>query len=112
MPFLKNLQFTHLIKVNGHLREFNFRKSNAIAETIITVDSSDDRQNRISFNMQQSGTEWKILQTDLPGWILENESCLNDVIKKELASQQIYLIAPDHNSHWHLGRLLHAFGFN
>jgi hypothetical protein len=112
MPFLKNLQFTHLIKINGHLKEFNFRKSNANIETVVTVDTSDEQHNRISFNMRHTENEWKIKQDNLPGWILENESCLSDVILKELASQEIYLIAPRPHSHWHLARLLHVFGFN
>jgi hypothetical protein len=51
--FTKNIQFTKLLKAEGRLREFNFRKVNAPQETLFTIDVCDDRGNRIMFRMQQ-----------------------------------------------------------
>lgn len=37
VQFNKNIQFTRLIKAEGHLREFNFRKVNGLHEELFTV---------------------------------------------------------------------------
>ena len=63
IQFNRNIQFTKLIKAEGRLREFNFRKVNGLLEELFTVDVSDDRGNRIMFKMQKQGNEWLILQT-------------------------------------------------
>ena len=113
MPFLKNIQFSHLIKVNGQLKEFNFWKSNGNAETVVTIDTLDQEQNRLIFHMYRSGTRWKIVsQPGLPDWISGQEDCLSEVICRELSTHEIYMIAPGPQSHWYLGRLLHVFGIN
>jgi hypothetical protein len=51
MAVLKNVQFSKLIKAEGRLREFNFRKSNGIGGPVYHVDVSDDRGNRYYINM-------------------------------------------------------------
>ena len=112
MQVLKNIQFTQLIKINGYLKEFNFRKPNGSLESVFSVDTLDDRHNRISFNMQLTENSWKIVQTNLPLWICEKEQTLNEVIQNELASTNIYVFIPEQNGHWHVSRLLHIFGFN
>ncbi len=112
MQVLKNIQFTQLIKINGHLKEFNFRKPNGSLESVFTVDTLDDRHDRITFNMQLTGSDWKIMQANLPVWINEKEKNLHDVIQKELASTDVYVFIPEHNSHWHMNRLLNIFGIN
>ena len=61
IQFNRNIQFTKLIKAEGRLREFNFRKVNGLLEELFTVDVSDDRGNRIMFKMQKQGNEWLIL---------------------------------------------------
>jgi hypothetical protein len=112
MQLLKNIQFTRLIKIDHHLKEFNFRKSNGSIDSLFTIDTIDERHNRITFNMRLTGTEWKIIQNDLPLWIMENEHCLNEAIHKELDTMDIYVPVPAHNAHWQLNRLLSVFGFN
>jgi len=84
--FIKNIQFTKVLKVDGRLREFNFRKSNGLQEGVFTVDVSDDRGNRIIFKMQREESSWKIEDQQLPAWIKENESLFNKVIDEELSN--------------------------
>jgi hypothetical protein len=85
IQFNRNIQFTKLIKAEGRLREFNFRKVNGLHEELFTVDVSDDRGNRIMFKMQKQGTEW-LLATDqpVPEWIKTNIVLYNEAIEEEL----------------------------
>ena len=112
MQVLKNIQFTQLIKINRYLKEFNFRKPNGSLESVFTVDTLDERHQRITFNMKLNGSDWKIVQSNLPVWINENEKNLHDVIFKVLESTDVYVFIPEQNSHWHMSRLLNIFGFN
>ncbi|HRE52008.1 MAG TPA: hypothetical protein PK339_11340 [Flavitalea sp.] len=82
--FIKNIQFTRLLKAEGRMREFNFRKPNGREEGLCTVDVSDDRGQRIIFNMQKEGDQWKIVQTQLPPWIIQMENKLHELIDEEL----------------------------
>jgi hypothetical protein len=85
IQFNRNIQFTKLIKAEGRLREFNFRKVNGLLEELFTVDVSDDRGNRIMFKMIKEGNEWLIV-TDptVPDWINENRARYNEAIEEEL----------------------------
>ena len=82
----KNIHFTKLVKVNGRLKEFNFRKLGGSNEGLFTVDVSDDRGNRILFRMQKEQDIWKILPQQLPGWVMEKETTFHDLIEEELRS--------------------------
>ena len=83
--FTKNIQFTRLVKAEGRLREFNFRKFKGDnSEMLFSVDVVDDRGNRIIFRMRKEGDRWKILPGQLPAWILNNENNLNALIEEEL----------------------------
>ncbi len=85
IEFIKNIQFTKLIKVDGQLREFNFRKVNAKNESKFTVDVSDDRGRRIIFTMIKDDGSWKIVSPDdLPPSVAKNEPILHDIIEEEL----------------------------
>ena len=84
--FTKVVHFTRLIKAGGRLREFNFRKLRQLEEEIFSVDTVDDRGNRIIFYMHKKGTGWTIIQQPLPDWITENEQKLNEQIEMELHS--------------------------
>jgi hypothetical protein len=81
----RNIQFTKLIKAEGHLREFNFRKVNGLHEELFTVDVSDDRGNRIMFKMRKDGNEW-IIATDqpIPEWVKNYTTRFNEAIEEEL----------------------------
>jgi hypothetical protein len=83
--FIRNIQFTKLLKVDGRLKEFNFRKLTGLNEGLITVDVSDDRGNRIMFTMQKSGAEYVFHnQPYLPDWVIKNEQNLSELIDAEL----------------------------
>ena len=85
MLFTKNVQFSRLVKAEGTLREFNFRKhSDPQGGVLFSVDVCDLRNNRIAFKMQHRDTAWKIVQTPLPEWVTKNEQILNDLIEEEL----------------------------
>ncbi|WP_276481938.1 hypothetical protein [Paraflavitalea pollutisoli] len=84
IQFVKNIQFTKLLKVEGRLREFNFRKLGGVNEGIFTVDVVDDRGNRILFRMQKEDGNWKIMPQSLPRWIMDTEAQFHDQIEEEL----------------------------
>ncbi|HEX8278722.1 MAG TPA: hypothetical protein VF540_08500 [Segetibacter sp.] len=85
IEFIKNIQFTKLVKADGQLREFNFRKISGSKEGLFSVDVSDDRGNRKMFKMAKSDNTWKIVGEDpLPDWIYKNESIFNNLIEEEL----------------------------
>ena len=82
MYTVKNIQFTKLYKVDGYLKEFNFRKSNATPQGRFSVDTVDARGNRIMFYMEKDeSSHWKIQeQEELPAWIIEQEPNLQEAI--------------------------------
>jgi hypothetical protein len=83
--FIKNVQFTKVLKAEGRMREFNFRKPNGREQALCTVDVSDDRGQRIIFTMQKDDhNSWKILPQPLPVWITQLENKLSDLIEEEL----------------------------
>ena len=84
IQFKKNIQFTKIVKAEGRLREFNFRKLGGINEGFFTVDVVDDRGNRIMFKMQKEDNQWKIVEQPLPSWILSSESQFHSLIEESL----------------------------
>ena len=86
LKFVKNIQFTRLIKADGRLKEFNFRKPNGREEGLFTVDVIDDRGNRIIFNMAKEENAWRIVSENLPSWIVESEGSFNEIIEEEFKS--------------------------
>lgn len=89
IEFIKNVQFTKLVKADGQLREFNFRKISGSKEGLFSVDVSDDRGNRKMFKMAKSDNTWKIVGEDpLPEWIYKNENVFHQLIEEELKVNQ------------------------
>jgi len=84
VQFNKNIQFTKLVKSDGRLREFNFRRVNGLQEGLFTVDVSDDRGNRIMFRMEQKEGKWKIQDQPLPDWVKNSEAAFHELIEEEL----------------------------
>ena len=84
MQFVRMVQFTRLVKINGRLREFNFRKLKSPNEELFSVNVVNDRGDRILFNMKKEGSAWKILGERLPDWIIEGEGELGQSIEDEL----------------------------
>lgn len=85
IQFTKVVHFTRIIKAGGRLREFNFRKLGNQERELFTVDTVDDRGNRILFRMQKNdNSHWAIIPQILPKWIQENENKLHEAIEDEL----------------------------
>lgn len=83
--FIKNIQFTRVLKAEGRMREFNFRKPNGREQALTTVDVSDDRGHRLIFNMQKDDTgNWRIIPQQLPAWIMQLEGKFSELIEEEL----------------------------
>jgi len=87
IQFKKNIQFSRMIKAEGRLREFNFRKTGTPGEERCTVDTVDDRGNRIIFSMLMESGTWKLGSPLLPKWITQYEENLHNVIEEETGSQ-------------------------
>ncbi|ULQ57377.1 hypothetical protein KJS94_04070 [Flavihumibacter rivuli] len=87
IKFIRNIQFTRLIKAEGRLREFNFRKMNLLNETLFSVDVVDDRGNRIMFRMGRNDNGWQIQSQPLPTWVVQQERQLSELIEEELMAQ-------------------------
>jgi len=78
------MQFTRLIKINGHLQEFNFTKGDREKSGTFSIDTVDERGNRICFSMTNAETGWEILpESFIPGWILDVQPQLNNCIEEE-----------------------------
>ena len=84
ITFVRNIQFTRLIKIDGRLKEFNFRKPNNKKDSLFTVDTAEEYGARIIFHMQKTDSNWQIITQDLPGWILEKENAFSELIEKML----------------------------
>jgi len=86
LKYVKNIQFTRLVKCDGRLKEFNFRKSNGKEAGLFTVDVIDDNGVRIIFNMEKTDGAWKIVTADLPAWVIDNELQFHEMIEEEFQS--------------------------
>ena len=80
---IRNIHFTKLLKVNGRLREFNFRK--LPGNDLFHIDVSDDRGNRIITKMQKTDNHWRFIDEALPAWLTESEKKLGELIDEELS---------------------------
>ena len=84
MQFVRMVQFTRLVKINGRLREFNVRKLKSPSEELFSVNVVNDRGDRILFNMQKDSSGWKLYGEKLPDWVLAGEEQLGQAIEDEL----------------------------
>ena len=86
MLFVKMIQFTSLVKAEGRLREFNFRKIKGPDEELFSVNVCTERGDRIIFNMQKKDNTWKIVpgQVQVPQWVVQTENKLSEVIEEEI----------------------------
>jgi len=78
--FTPNIAFTSLIKIEGRVHEFNFRKKN---EAVFEADSTDDRGNRVFFEVSRQSENWTITSQNLPSWVTRNE----DLVVKAIDTQ-------------------------
>ena len=84
--FTKVVHFTKLIKAGGRLREFNLRKLKHPEKELFSIDTVDDRGNRIIFHSEKIGGNCHNVPGEhpLPAWVAEVESKIGDTIEEEL----------------------------
>lgn len=85
IQFVKNVQFSRVLKADGRMREFNFRKPNGRDQAPCTVDVSDERGHRIIFSMHKDESHWKIVPQPLPHWVTQLENRFDELIEEELS---------------------------
>ncbi len=88
----RNLQFTRLIKADGRLREFNFTRLTGLMDGFFNMDVVDELGNRIIFQLKQNGSDWDVLEPQLPNWITSNINILQEAIETELSKEQQILL--------------------
>ena len=75
--FNKIVHFTRLIKINGRLREFNYRKNNNAGSYVLDVDTADDRGNRLFFRLAKEDNDWQLTsKLPVPEWVTDNRELL------------------------------------
>ena len=82
----KNVQFSILIKIEGRLREFNFRKRSENSYDGNVTDSPGDRY---LFIWHRENSDWKLerkFQDDpaLPVWLINNTSTIRESFLTEI----------------------------
>lgn len=85
MQFVRMIQFTRLVKAEGRLREFNFRKLKGPGEEAFSVNVCNEKGDRLFFTMLKKETNWRIVPDQLPTWITQYENSLNEAIETELS---------------------------
>ena len=111
MRILKNIQFTDLIKIDGQLREFNFRKPNGRTESPFSVDTIDTRGQRIIFTMQKHEESWQIVHQEIPQWIKENEEKLSNAIRENLNGFEMYVSTSNQRHNWQRNKWIQLLRF-
>lgn len=77
ISFNKMIHFTRLVKIDGRLREFNFRKNNNAGPYVFDVDTADDRGNRMFMRLLREDSDWQLTsKQELPSWISNNKDQL------------------------------------
>lgn len=81
-----NIFFTKLIKLDGRLREFNFRKASP-SQNSFHVDVTDERGRRIMFRVtsEDSVSDWNVPTDSLPHWLQYAEPQICSAIKEEVS---------------------------
>ena len=78
-----NVAFTILIKIEGRLKEFNFRKRN---ENLYDVNTNDEYTARYYFQMEREDgkNEWRISGQPLPVWLTGHETAISNALNHKI----------------------------
>ena len=81
MMTVVNVAFTILIKIEGRLKEFNFRKR---SETLYDANTNDEYSVRFYFQLikEEENQQWKIVGQSLPKWITDNGATISEALEK------------------------------
>ncbi|RYG36008.1 MAG: hypothetical protein EOO01_31095 [Chitinophagaceae bacterium] len=80
MPYTRNIAFTVLIKINGRLKEFNFRRRSS---SLYDVDTNDERGERYFFKAEYLHDRWAVSGADLPAWLSQGEKIIADTLLEQ-----------------------------
>jgi hypothetical protein len=81
---MPNIAFTKVLKMNGRVWEFNFRKLPG-EEFAFHTDFTDAKDNRVQFILfRDAGDSWKIKGV-VPAWIPSEIGLLRDAINENVA---------------------------
>jgi hypothetical protein len=83
MQYTKNIAFTKLIRADGRLREFNFRRKHSANNPIYDIDVSNERGIRLYFSMHKIDGLWTIREPETPGWISEVSLRFHEAIEEQ-----------------------------
>ena len=84
IQFIRAVQFSLLIKLDGRLREFNFRKIRNSKVDTFSVNVCNERGDRIFFDMKKLDSSWDFTPSNLPGWIEQNKKVIRQAVEDEL----------------------------
>lgn len=88
IQFNRAVQFSLLIKLDGRLREINFRKIRNIEDDVFSVNVCNERGDRIFFDMKRQETGWDFTPSNLPEWIEQNKKAIKQAVEDELPNWQ------------------------
>lgn len=73
----KNVQFSIVVKLDGRMREINFRKR---GEFVYDGDATDDFNKRWSFKWHLEQNQWQMEPDikDLPSWLTNNANLIRE----------------------------------
>jgi len=77
-----NVAFTLLIKIEGRLKEFNFRKRN---EHLYDVNTNDEYGVRYYFQLyrEEETDHWRLQGESLPSWIINNSKAISGQLNQQ-----------------------------
>lgn len=78
-----NVAFTILIKIEGRLKEFNFRKRN---DNLYDANTNDEYSIRYYFHLQkEEAGDWQLTGHPLPAWIPNNKNVIVEALEKKIS---------------------------
>lgn len=77
-----NVAFTLLIKIEGRLKEFNFRKRN---DNLYDANTNDEYSIRYYFQLQKEDSRWQLSGQSLPGWVLNNQNIIIEALEAKIS---------------------------
>ncbi|MBK7291474.1 MAG: hypothetical protein KBF82_00795 [Chitinophagaceae bacterium] len=88
IQFNRAVQFSLLIKLDGRLREFNFRKIRDAEEDTFSANVCNERGDRVFFDMKKQESSWDFSPSNLPAWIEQNKKIIRQAVEDELPKWQ------------------------
>jgi hypothetical protein len=79
-----NIAFTLIIKINGRLKEFNFRKR---SDKLYDANTNDEYSIRYYFQLLKEEKDgWQISGHSLPAWIQNSQHIISEALESQVPS--------------------------